>query len=44
MTENRSWVVSHVPRHREEHDQDSKNKPDVEAHREEPLARDARKR
>jgi hypothetical protein len=38
-TENRRWVVSTVPRHREEHDQDSKNKPDVEAHREEPLAR-----
>ena len=29
--------MSHVPRHCEEHDQDSENNPDVEAHREEPL-------
>jgi hypothetical protein len=38
MTKMRRRLVSHVPRNREERDQDSNNNPNVEAHREEPLA------
>jgi hypothetical protein len=35
----RRLLVAHVSRHREEGDQDSENNPNVDAHREERLAR-----
>jgi hypothetical protein len=32
-------LVPYIPRHREQHDKDNKNNPDVEAHIKKPLAR-----